>query len=138
MGKRTKPSGSRLLFGLVIGYLGGEQLLDLAKSQQGQIIFLGIVIALGISAGALIIKYPRGSYPREMYRYWVGQFGSWLTSLLIGGLLPLLRLFVYSEDFLTYVLLVPPLLLSFYLLLVGQQGFQMKRPVKAKLSGVGK
>ena len=130
MSKITKPSGSRQLIGLVVGFLAGDKLVESTKLPQGLPIFLGISIAIPISAIVIVTKFPRGSYGRKMYKYWVGQLGAWLASILIGGFLPLLKSFVYSGDFLTTVILVPWFVGVLYLFLVVQQSFQTPRPVK--------
>ncbi len=130
MSKITKPGGSRQLIGLVIGYLAGDKLAESTKLPQGLPIFLSIVIAIALSAAVVERKFPRGSYGRQMYKYGVGQLGAWLASLLVGGFLPLLKSFVYSGDFWTYVLLVPWVVGVLYVFLVIQQGFQTPRPVK--------
>ena len=131
MGRRTKPSGSRQLLGLVIGFLAGDQLVMHTGYPTGLIVSLIIVGLVAVSAVYVVRKYPRNSYGRKEYRYWLGQFGAWLASLLIGGFLPLLKSFVYSGDFWTYLLLVPWVVAFLYLMLLVQQGFQMKRPVKS-------
>ena len=130
MSKITRPSGSRQLIGVVVGFLAGDKLVESTRLPQGLPTFLGIVIAIAVSAVVVGIKFPRGSYGRQMYKYWVGQLGAWLASLLIGGFLPLLKSFVYSGDFLTTVILVPWVVGVLYLFLVVQQGFQTPRPVK--------
>ncbi len=130
MSKITKPSGTRQLSGLVVGFLVGDKLVESTKLPQGLPIFLGIVIAIVVSAVVVEIKFPRSSYGRQMYKYWVGQLGAWLASLLIGGFLPLLKSFVYSGDFLTTVILVPWVVGVLYVFLVVQEGLQTPRPVK--------
>ncbi len=132
MSKITKPSGSRQLLGLLIGYFAGEQLVSYTglTVPRGLPITLGIMISLAVSGVVVSHVFPRGSYGRKLYRYRMGQLGAWLASLLIGGFLPLLRTFVYSKDFLTYVLLVPPLVAGLYLLLIVQEGFDSPCPVK--------
>jgi hypothetical protein len=130
MGKRTKPSGSRQLVGLIIGYLGGDLLVSYAGLPRGLTVSLVIVSAVAVSGVVVSYKFPQGSYGRQIYKYWLGQLGAWLASLLIGGFLPLLKSFVYSGDVLTYLLLVPWIVAFLYLMLLVQQGFQTPRPVK--------
>ena len=130
MSKFKRPSGSRQLIGLVVGYLAGDQLVAYTGFPRGLIVFLVIVIPVAASAVVVSRKFPRGSYGHQMYKYWVGQLGAWLASLLIGGFLPLLKSFVYSGDFLTTVILVPWVVGVLYLFLVVQQSFQTPRPVK--------
>lgn len=97
---------------------------------KGLIVVAGITLPFILFSAVVVIRYPRDSYGRKLYRYWVGQFGAWLASLLIGGFLPLLKSFIYTEDILTYIILVPPLILGLYLLLIAQEGFHMPRPTK--------
>ncbi len=130
MKKRLKPSNSRQIIGLVVGYLAGDQLVAYTGFPRGLIVFFLIVIPVAVSALAVSRKFPRGSYGHQVYKYWVGQLGAWLASLLIGGFLPLLKSFVYSGDFLTTVILVPWVVGVLYIFLVVQQGFQTPRPVK--------
>ncbi len=130
MDKRLKPSNSRQLIGVVVGFLAGDKLVELTKLPQGLPVLLGIMIAIPLSAVVAVVKFRRGSYGREMYKYWVGQLGAWVASLLIGGFLPLLKSYVYSGDFWTYLLLVPWVVGILYVFLVVQQLFQTPRPVK--------
>src|SRR2546429_3100289 len=116
MPMRLKPSYSRQLLGLVVGYIVGDLLVSYVGLQRGIQISLeitsGFTIALVIITGVVVAKFPRGSYGRKLYRYWIGQLGAWLASLLIGGFLPLLKSYIYSEDILTYIFLVPPLVIG--------------------------
>src|SRR5436189_4190035 len=71
-----------------------------------------------------------------MYKYLIGQSGAWFVGLLIGGFLPLLKSWVYSQDFWTHVILVPWVLAVLYLFLLVQEWFKTPKPVKPSLSVV--
>jgi len=113
-----------------VGYLVGDWIVNNTKLPEGLWVSLGIIGALAVSAVIAVYNYPRGSYGRENYKYWIGQLGAWFASLLSGGFLPLLKSWVYSKDLLTEVLLVPWVVAMLYLFLLVQQLFQTPRPVK--------
>ena len=129
-GKRLAPSYLIEFAGLVTGYLAGEWILDNTKPPGGWWVDAVIIAPLILSAIIVVYKYPHRSYGREMYKYLIGQSGAWFVGLIIGGFLPLLKSWVYSQDFWTHVILVPWVLAVLYLFLLVQQWFKTPKPVK--------
>ena len=128
--KKLEPTYFRQFIGLVVGFIGGDWILSNTKPPQGLWVVTVVIGVLIVSVVFVVHKYPPKSYGRKNYKYWVGQLGSWLVGLLIGGFLPLLKSFVYSPDLLTRVFLGTWVLALLYLLLLVQQWFQTPKPVK--------
>ena len=116
--------------GLIMGYLGGDWVVAITKPPEGLWVDAGIIGPLAISAWMVVHKYPRGSYGRENYKYWIGQLGAWLIGLIIGGFLPLMKSFASSPDTLTRLILVPWVLGILFELNYFQQWFKTPPPVK--------
>lgn len=135
--KKLKPPYLRQFVGLVLGYLASDQVVSQTGFPKGLLLEMGVIGALTVVTVVVIKKYTRGSYGRENYKYWIGQLGAWFISLLSGGFLPLLKSFVYSEDFWTEVILVPWAAALLYLFLLVQQWFETPKPVKPSSPTLG-
>lgn len=130
MGK-LKPPYLPKFVALAIGYLAGDLVVQYTKPPQGLPVILGFLVVLTITTAVVVSEYPRGSYGRMDYQYWVGQLGVWIMGLLVGGFLPLLKSFVYSSDLLVRLLLGTWVLALLYLFLLIQEWFDIPRPAKA-------
>ncbi len=118
-------SYARLLIGIILGFLVGDQLVDLQKL-PGWPVYLGVIIdVLAASAVVVFLVFPRHA---PLYKYGLGQLGAWLVSLIIGGWLPLVKGVLYSNDFWTIVILMPMHAGIIYTLIRVQSWFDTPRP----------
>lgn len=97
-------SNTRLLVGVILGYLVGDLLLNLNKIPEWRGYVFDVFTAILVIGFLVALLFPR--YHLIM-KYNIGQVGAWLTSLIIGGWLPLVKDVIYSFDFWSYVILLP-------------------------------
>jgi len=121
--KKPAPSNISKLTGIVVGYLAGDALTSLHASP-----FYWVYVSLvgGVLAGGALVVLVLPQF-RQGFRHRLGQLGVWLTSLIMGGILPLLKMAVYSFDFYVWWIFLPIYGVVLYGCLLIQEWFVMPR-----------